>query len=748
MKTSKIQLESYSIPPYLYFPTRVDRDTYYISVGTPVTGTYCAVAEDSNVDTTDMNSALWYLEVFNGTNWTLASIDDSFALVVTNDGLRALTYIQENPASYKMIISKVALRKVPFTASGTSPINYTDTFFRYNSLMPGNNPDLRVLDTSSEADNPTFTMHNNVSYRINMANGGIQYIISLDTDTLGMDYASSNPVPLSSYNVGAVGLYIKDPQNPGNDILFATANITNTIYKYATTATNTGNTVKLYLNTTLTNLGYVSDLTVMPEDTGSIPEVVTDADLPRIWNGTTAPRNIFLVDNFYDTGVPALAVRNGDPALNQQIEWTYFTPNSNTIRVNSSLIDSSVKNYMAVYFNSGTGKYVPATGSSIVQGIILGIGTEYAAIMTSGTITNATLPYKYNVSIVNSGTGYAIDDYFEYTNSGVTFLIRVLSVTGQGAIMSIASTPIYGASNISISNASPSVSHTANGANFRFNITSQSVSGTYITWNFPSSDLNRPLYIDSSHPGELSSTVSPSSSIVGWCIGVGLGTSAIKLNIDMNPEHASESIYGTVRYATSNEVQKGQATSGNNTTVVTPEKLQANYLQKTLVSGEPGESAANPVVVDSNVKFTKQIVSTVNGVGFQGIAYRAEWADLAEYYESDRVYLPGTLVTIGLGEKEITLAKEECNGIISTKPGFILGDKKSDYDLPVALVGKVPVMFSKDSKIHFGDRVYLSKTEPGKASVIPNGKCLGKIIDKSENLNKKSTIMCSIRINF
>ena len=135
-------------------------------------------------------------------------------------------------------------------------------------------------------------------------------------------------------------------------------------------------------------------------------------------------------------------------------------------------------------------------------------------------------------------------------------------------------------------------------------------------------------------------------------------------------------------------------------------------------------------------------------VSFYGIAYRAKWADLAEFYESDKIYPEGTLITIGAGDKEITIAKEECNGVISSKPGYELGEKKTPFHLPVALVGKVPVRFDNKCIPRFGDRVFMSRFEDGKASTNKYGFCLGKIIDKRPNLDRCETVLCSIRISF
>lgn len=98
----------------------------------------------------------------------------------------------------------------------------------------------------------------------------------------------------------------------------------------------------------------------------------------------------------------------------------------------------------------------------------------------------------------------------------------------------------------------------------------------------------------------------------------------------------------------------------------------------------------------------------------QGTAYRALWGDLAEYYKSDNNYPKGTLVQFG-GEKEITIATEEVNAVITSEPGFILNTQDSFNDessQAIALVGKVPVRVI--GKCHKFDRLVLSNI-PGVA---------------------------------
>ena len=74
---------------------------------------------------------------------------------------------------------------------------------------------------------------------------------------------------------------------------------------------------------------------------------------------------------------------------------------------------------------------------------------------------------------------------------------------------------------------------------------------------------------------------------------------------------------------------------------------------------------------------------------FEGNATSANWADLAEKYESDKDYPFGTLIQFG-GEKEVTVAQTEVNGVVSEKAGYLLNASSSG--LPIALCGRVKVL--------------------------------------------------------
>lgn len=79
---------------------------------------------------------------------------------------------------------------------------------------------------------------------------------------------------------------------------------------------------------------------------------------------------------------------------------------------------------------------------------------------------------------------------------------------------------------------------------------------------------------------------------------------------------------------------------------------------------------------------------------FNGNATSANYADLAEKYESDKEYAIGTVVEVG-GDKEITLwVGGPLAGVISEKPGFKLNEESEGQY--VALKGKVPVLCEGD----------------------------------------------------
>jgi hypothetical protein len=88
--------------------------------------------------------------------------------------------------------------------------------------------------------------------------------------------------------------------------------------------------------------------------------------------------------------------------------------------------------------------------------------------------------------------------------------------------------------------------------------------------------------------------------------------------------------------------------------------------------------------------------NTIYGVTVNALSVQANYADLAERFEADAVYIPGTVVEIG-GLKEITAVVQDLSdavfGVISTAAGFLLNGAAGSNEThpPIAVNGRVPV---------------------------------------------------------
>ena len=146
-------------------------------------------------------------------------------------------------------------------------------------------------------------------------------------------------------------------------------------------------------------------------------------------------------------------------------------------------------------------------------------------------------------------------------------------------------------------------------------------------------------------------------------------------------------------------------------------------------------------IFEGNNTFTGEVTFTKP---INGIAYRAYWADLAEYYETDQVYPCGTLIQFG-GKKEITIAKNEVNAVISSKPAFILNESMLNAQ-PIALCGRVPVRVI--GKVNKFDYLGLSDI-PGVACAIQNKDTyLHNIIARtleSKNTEEEGLVLCVVK---
>lgn len=125
----------------------------------------------------------------------------------------------------------------------------------------------------------------------------------------------------------------------------------------------------------------------------------------------------------------------------------------------------------------------------------------------------------------------------------------------------------------------------------------------------------------------------------------------------------------------------------------------------------------------------------VKATRFEGVATSAFYADLAERYEADAIYEPGTVLVLG-GEKEVTISTSygdtKVAGIVSTNPAYMMNSEAGSNETHpyIALKGRVPCRV--EGVINRGD-LLVTSTHPGYASAwlggsAPDGTVIAKAL--------------------
>ena len=112
-----------------------------------------------------------------------------------------------------------------------------------------------------------------------------------------------------------------------------------------------------------------------------------------------------------------------------------------------------------------------------------------------------------------------------------------------------------------------------------------------------------------------------------------------------------------------------------------------------------------------------------------GLAVNAQYADLAEKYQADAAYEPGTVLMFG-GEAEVTVADVDTPrvaGVVSTQPGYLMnGSLANETAIELALTGRVPCKVT--GTVRKGD--LMTSAGGGYAHANPDAK-MGTVIGKA-----------------
>ena len=131
-----------------------------------------------------------------------------------------------------------------------------------------------------------------------------------------------------------------------------------------------------------------------------------------------------------------------------------------------------------------------------------------------------------------------------------------------------------------------------------------------------------------------------------------------------------------------------------------------------------------------------------------GSTWQATFADLAEYYNSDEEYEPGTVLVYG-GESELTQSTiyndRKIAGVVSTHPAYIMNAGCEGTRVCMALQGRVPVKVI--GRVEKGDML-VSSNVAGHA-VVNNEPAYGSVIGKAietKDTEEAGLILVSINI--
>ena len=162
--------------------------------------------------------------------------------------------------------------------------------------------------------------------------------------------------------------------------------------------------------------------------------------------------------------------------------------------------------------------------------------------------------------------------------------------------------------------------------------------------------------------------------------------------------------------------------------------IVANGVTTVIASQEgliPGGGASGINLGSSTKRFDEVHANRMKADIFDGVATSAQYADLAEKFQADHNYEPGTVLMFG-GPKEVSISVGENNkavaGVVSHSPAYLMNNAlTTENSVEVAMMGRVPCRVV--GKIRKGDMLVTSK-ENGVATASEDPK-LGTVIGKA-----------------
>jgi hypothetical protein len=393
-------------------------------------------------------------------------------------------------------------------------------------------------------------------------------------------------------------------------------------------------------------------------------------------------------------------------------------------------------------------------GISQTGALYLGISTANHTVLIGGGITGTGNIKNVNIG-ENGGIGSTTNINIGPTTNGTAAGLATFAAATRVVIANTSNTALSVAGNISVGNLNASglsltgnvqspISTASNITGGNLNATGISLSGNVLSALISASNITGANIIATSAVNAVS--ISASGNITGGNVFGGANVNAT------THTGTTVSVTGNI---TGGNVLGGanvNATTHTGTTVsVIGNVIGGNLISAVLNSAANAtitSTAANASIIltptgTGTVIVNKDITNgQANGVGNIGSttgyfntvfakATSAQYADLAEWYEADAHYPPGTVLVFG-GDKEVTQAiginDVRVAGVVSTNPAHIMNSGlKAQHVAAVALTGRVPTLVvgpvaKGDMMVTAGGGRAQACTEPRMGAVI--GKAL------------------------
>jgi len=575
------------------------------------------------------------------------------------------------------------------------------------------NENIEVLTSYSDI---TFSQINGSEGNLNISNAQTGQILTYVASTNTWDNAGGNALQpgnsalytggnihlgdVSTLKIGggAIG-YVLETDGVGN--LTWTPKSTITAYISAVTKANPGVVTTTEDNfftegaeITITNVGgmvelnggsfYVNILTSNTFSLYSDSGLTTPVDTTGYTTYTTGGRVISSVGG---AGTSAAGGSNTTIQFND----------NNVIQGNAGFTFNKITGAVAIPGNltagNVSGTLVTGTLTTVAQPNITSVGTLTSLVVT-GNITGANLignHYGSGIGLTSIPGANVTGQVANALVAGTIYTAAQPNITSVGTLTSLAVTGNISGANIT-------------GTHYGSGIGLTSIPGANVTGQVANALVAGTVYTNAQ----------PNITSVGTLTTVTVSGNANVGNIlTDNYKYAngtSISFAGT--YGNSN-VSLFLASYGSNTISTTGNITAGNIITTVLTAGA-NTTAGN---ITGNWSLTT------------GSKLTATYADLAEYYESDRHYEPGTVLAFG-GDKEVTIAEDSTTkvaGIVSTNPAYVMNSScPGQHTVALALQGRVPCKVR--GNIKKGDMLVSAGYGFAKSTPFP---ILGTVIGKS-----------------